>query len=265
MNRPLPARSLTHSPTIPGSGTRYISEDGTDTGTMSTFEREVQATGTVDRNTTKIAGISVGLVALNVVLMFALSFTPVAELGLLAFSNFILGIVVFGATVGGGFWLASAGIEKGSMPQAGAGVAVTQFGYSLLGSALLSFLAAGSTRVLALGITAVATGVVTALVTVVVFSTDHSFERWQTYSWVCFGGGIVLGIVGVFTTSLLIVGASVLFFLGFVVDLTYEIWALKENRYASDLRNAIGIYVAVMGVFIHILQLVIRLLGLLSE
>jgi len=46
----------------------------------------------------------------------------------------------------------------------------------------------------------------------------------------------------------------------FIVDLTYEIWAVRENRYASDLRNAIGIYVAVMGVFIHILMWVLRIL-----
>ena len=51
----------------------------------------------------------------------------------------------------------------------------------------------------------------------------------------------------------------------FIVSLTYEIWAVKENRYASDLRNAIGIYVAVMGVFVNVLIWVMRILSLLSE
>jgi hypothetical protein len=55
------------------------------------------------------------------------------------------------------------------------------------------------------------------------------------------------------------------FFAAFVVSLTYEIWAVKQDRYASDLRNAIGIYVAVMGVFVNVLVWVLRILSLLSE
>lgn len=95
-------------------------------------------------------------------------------------------------------------------------------------------------------------------------TTDHSFERWQLYSWVCFGAGFLVGAVGFFVTPTIMLAAGALFLLGFVVDLTYEIWAVRESKYDSDLRSAIGIYIAVMGVFIHILQLVLRVLELLD-
>jgi len=220
---------------------------------------------TATQNVSRIAGIGTGLVALNVVLMLALSYTPVADLGLVLFSNFFTGIATFVVTVGGGYWLANTGIEKGNLPLAGGGVTLSQFGYALIGGALLSVVTSSSMRVTALGITTVLTALVTAAVVVVVFKTDHSFERWQLYSWVCFGGGFVVGAIGYFVSPTIMLLASVFFFLGFVVDLTYEIWAVKVSKYDSDLRSAIGIYIAVMGVFIHILQLVLRVLSILEE
>ncbi|MFC7196707.1 hypothetical protein ACFQL4_22130 [Halosimplex aquaticum] len=141
---------------------------------------------TASRSVSRIAGIGAGLVALNIVFMLVLSETPVAPLGAALFSNFFIGIATFAVTVGGGYWLANTGIEKGSMGLAGVGVALSQFGYALIGSAILVRVPS-STKVTALGITAVVTGIITAVVAVVVFKTDHSFERWQMYSWVCFG------------------------------------------------------------------------------
>ncbi|WP_415379198.1 hypothetical protein [Halosimplex sp. TS25] len=217
---------------------------------------------TASRSVSRIAGIGAGLVALNIVLMLALSYTPVAGLGAALFRNFFIGIATFVVTVGGGYWLANTGIEKGSMGLAGVGVALSQFGYALLGSAIL-FRVASSMRVTALGITAVVTGIITAVVAVVVFKTDHSFERWQLYSWVCFGGGFLVGAIGFFVNPTIMLAAGALFLLGFIVDLTYEIWAVRESKY-GDLRSAIGIYIAVMGVFIHILQLVLRVLEMLD-
>lgn len=232
---------------------------------MSGIEYEAPGVeATASRNASRIAGIGAGLVALNIVLMLALSYTPVAGIGATLFSNYFVGIATFVVTVGGGYWLANTGIENGSMPLAGAGVALSQFGYALIGSAILAAVASTSMRVTALGITTVVTGLITAVVTVVVFKTDHSFARWQTYSWVCFGGGFVVGAVGFFVNPLLMLAAGALFLLGFIVDLTYEIWAVRESKYDSDLRSAIGIYIAVMGVFIHILQLVLRVLELLD-
>lgn len=204
----------------------------------------------------RIAGLATGLVALNVIVMLALSYTPVADLALALFSNFFLGVIAFAASVGGGYWLATRGVERGSMGLAGVGVTVTQLGYGAFGAAVLS-LAAPAVRVPALGITAVITGLITALVTVVVYRTDRSFAGWQRYAGGLFIGGIVVGAAGVFLAPALLVVAGLLFFLGFVVDLVYEVWAVREGRYGT-LRSAIGVYVAVMGVFVHVLQWVLR-------
>lgn len=220
--------------------------------------------GTATPNLTKIVGIGVALVALNIAFMLALSYTPVAPVALGLFSNFFVGIAVFVVTVGGGFWISNKGLDRDSLPLTGAGVALTQVGYALFGGAILSQVPTGL-RVTALGIAAVITGFITAAITLVVYRTDHSFAGWQKYAGGLFLGGIGIGAVGAFAAPALVVVAGLLFFLGFVVDLTYEIWAVKENRYASDLRNAIGIYVAVMGVFIHVLQWVIRALAILEN
>lgn len=204
----------------------------------------------------RIAGIATGLVALNVVVMLALSYTPAADLALALFSNFFVGVIAFAATVGGGYWLASRGVERGSTGLAGVGVTLTQLGYGLFGAAVLS-LASPAVRVPALGVTAVITGLITAAITVVVYRTDRSFAGWQRYAGGLFIGGIAVGAAGVFLAPALLVVAGLLFFLGFVVDLVYEVWAVREGRYGT-LRSAIGVYVAVMGVFVHVLQWVLR-------
>ncbi|WP_324664099.1 Bax inhibitor-1 family protein [Haloarcula sediminis] len=222
------------------------------------------ATGAVDRNLTKIIGISTGLIAVNILAMLALSFVPsVVGLGSVLFGNFFIGIAVFAVTVGGGSWVASKGTQRGSLPLAGVGVTLTQLGYALFGATALG-LAAAALRLLAIGISVVVTGAITAAVAYIVFTTGRDFSSWQNYSFYLFIGGFALGAVGFFIFQPLILLASLVFFAAFVVSLAYEIWAVKENRYASDLRNAIGIYAAVMGVFVNVLIWVLRILELLD-
>jgi hypothetical protein len=220
----------------------------------------VGAQPTATTNVNKVAGIASLLVVVNVLLILGLAYTPVAQIGVVLFSNFFVGIATFLVTVGGGYWLASTGIEKGIFPLAGAGVALTQTGYGLFGAAILQFAPSGVWAP-ALGISAVVTGLITAAAAVIVFKSDHDFSRWQLYSWVFFGGGFVVGAVAYFAAPAFVVVAGVFFFLGFLADLVYEIWAVREDRYASDLLNALGIYIAVMGVFVHVLQLVLRILS----
>ena len=110
-------------------------------------------------------------------------------------------------------------------------------------------------RIPAIGISTVITAAISSAVALYVFNTDRSFESWQRYAFFFVIGGFGLGGVGFFTgMSLLMLAAGLVSFASFVADLTYEIWAVRENRYASDLRNAIGIYVAVMGVLVHVLM-----------
>ena len=103
-------------------------------------------------------------------------------------------------------------------------------------------------------------GVITAAVTVYVFNTSRSFRGWQKYAGGLFIAGIAVGVVGFFVFTPLVLLAGVLFLLGFLVDLVYEVWAVREGRYGT-LRSAIGVYVAVMGVFVHVLQWVLRALS----
>jgi hypothetical protein len=220
--------------------------------------------GTVDRNLSKIIGISTGLIAVNILLMLALSYVPpVVGLGAILFGNFIIGAVTFAVTVGGGSWVASKGTQRGSLPLAGAGVTLTQAGYGLFGATILG-LASASLRLPAIGISVVVTAAITGVVAYVVFTTNKNFASWQNYSFYLFIGGFALGAVGYFVFQPLVLVAGLIFFAAFIVSLTYEIWAVKENRYASDLRNAIGIYVAVMGVFVNVLIWVLRILELLD-
>lgn len=227
-----------------------------------TAHRDVSATTT--RNLTSTMAIASGLVAVNIVLMLVLSYTPVADLGRLVFSNYFLAIGAFAVTVGGGYWLASTALEDGNVPLASGGVVLTQFGYGLFGAAILT-VAPTELRVPALGITAVITALITAAVTAVVYNVDHSFERWNLYSGGLFVGGFALGAVGYFVTPLLMLVASLCFFLGFLAHLTHEIWAVKTSAYPGTLVNAIGIYVAVMGIFIHVLQWVLRILSMFDQ
>ena len=155
------------------------------------FGRAREGAATATTNLASTMGIASGLVAANVVLMLALSYTPVVDLGRLVFSNFFLGIAAFA-------------------------------------------------------------------VTVVVYRTDHSFERWNRYSAGLFVGGVVVGAVGVFVATPLLLVAGLCFFAGFLVYLFHEVWAVKTSAYPGTLVNAIGIYVAVMGVFVHVLQWVLR-------
>jgi len=231
-------------------------------GSFGSVERT--ATGTVDQNLSKIIGVSTGLIAFNIVLMLALSFVPPAvALGRLLFGSLFVGMAAFAISVGGGSWVASKGVQRGSLPLAGAGLTLTQAGYGLFGAYILG-LASAALRLPAIGIAVVITAAITGVVAYVVYTTDRDFSSWQRYSFYLFIGGIALAAVGYFVFTPLVLLAGLVFFAAFTVSLTYEIWAVKENRYASDLRNAIGIYVAVMGVFVNVLIWVLRILELLD-
>ena len=219
---------------------------------------------TVDRNLGTILGVATGLIALNILAMLALSYVPaVVGLGSLLFGNIFVGMATFAISVGGGSWVANKGVQRGSMVVAGAGVTLVQAGYGLFGAVVLGT-AASALRVPAVGISIVVTAVLTAVVAAVVFRSDRSFQSWQNYSFYLFIAGIGTAVVGALAFTPLLVVASLLFFAGFVTSLTYEIWAVKANRYASSLRNALGIYVAVMGVFVNVLVWVLRILELLD-
>lgn len=225
---------------------------------------EFTATETISQNTTKIVGLSMGLITSNIVLMLLISYIPpVVNVGKILFGNLLIGIIIFIGAVGGGSWIVSKGTQSGNLSLAGIGISLTELGYGLFGGTLLG-VASATLRFTAVGISVVITGAITGVVTYVVFTSDRNFSSWQSYSFYLFIGGLALGGGGVMFFQPIAILAAPVILAAFLVSLTYEIWAVKENRYESNLRNAFGIYVAVMGVFVNILLWVLRILELLE-
>ncbi|MDY6769234.1 MAG: hypothetical protein SVW02_03960, partial [Candidatus Nanohaloarchaea archaeon] len=79
-------------------------------------------------------------------------------------------------------------------------------------------------------------------------------RRYATY---LFLGVLLTAFIGTFTPAVALL-AFILALLGFLFLLVYEIW---ETRTAPEnvLRNGIGIYNAFMGVFVHILRIVVEM------
>ena len=54
--------------------------------------------------------------------------------------------------------------------------------------------------------------------------------------------------------------AFALIFGGFLLRLGHEMWQVRESR-GRPAMQSVGLYVAVAGVFVHVLQIVIRMLA----
>lgn len=201
------------------------------------------------------------LVGVNVLLMFLVAQTPLAAVNDLLFAVPILGLVVFGAALTGGNVLAERGLERGQMAMAGVGVLLLQGAYGLFGGGVLSRVAAGS-RGLVLAVTLVVTVAMTVAVAAYVYLRDENFDHWSRWSLGAFVVGAVLVLVGSFLTELALLGGFLFIFLGFVLRLGYEIWHVRASYDPNrSLVHALGIYVAFTGVFVHVLQIVARMMA----
>lgn len=207
----------------------------------------------------KIVGSATGLMALTVGLMAVFAVTPLAAINDYLFSIPILGVLVYGAAITGGELIAERGIENNQFGLAVAGVAVLQLAFGIFGAGVLTFLPA-ELHLYALGITGVCTLLMTATIGTYVYARSITFEHYSTWASYAFLGGLGAALLGSFVQPVLLV-AFVLFFLGFLFRLGWEIWKIRDNRVASVPMQAIGLYVAVAGVFIHILQIVVRMLA----
>ena len=90
--------------------------------------------------------------------------------------------------------------------------------------------------------------------------SDTDFDHYGKIATGAFLVGLVAILAGSFIPIVLLVG-FVAIFLGFVFRLGYEMWEIRENHGLNTAMQAIGLYVAVAGVFVHILQLVVRALA----
>jgi len=203
-----------------------------------------------------------GLALLNVLVMVAVSFTPLVRFVGLVYSVPIVGVIVYGALLTGGQWLARKGVTSESTGMALVGVAVLQFAFATIGGWMLTLVPGFQLRVIATGIA----GIVTVGITVVVgayvyYRADTDFDHWKWISAGAFVLGVVCSLVGTFVSVALLV-AFPLFLLGFAFLLGWEIYQVRDRtRGSPPMYHAIGIYVAFMGVFVHILRIVVTILS----
>ncbi|MFO7793842.1 MAG: Bax inhibitor-1 family protein [Candidatus Nanohaloarchaea archaeon] len=203
----------------------------------------------------KTIGIASGLVALNIALMSIIAFTPLAGVMEYVFSYLILGVLFFGALLTGGVWIAKSGIRNNNKIKSGLGVGILQIAYGLFGGGVLSMAPANLMPII-IGTTFVATLGLTIASAALVYFTGRDFSSFDNYSTYMFLGVLGLSLFGTFLPYF----RAIAFFLalaGFLTYLIYEIYVLREQQ-ASPLMNGLGIYVAFMGVFIQILQMVLR-------
>ncbi len=204
-------------------------------------------------------GLAAALILANIGLMGVLSKIEMVPVLLnTLFTVPVLGMVVFGAALAGGRYLARRGIRRKREAQAYIGAGLLQLTYGVFGGAIL-YGASTAATVMVLGVTGVITTVIAVLAAAAVYGTGRDFEHWRSYSNYIFFAGIGTGLLGSFFRPLLLL-TFVLVLTGFVVYLVFEIWRMKQRPQRTIL-NGIGIYVAYMGVFIHILQIVMEILG----
>ena len=205
-------------------------------------------------------GGAAGLMLLNVFVMYAVAASPLAGLNRLLFSTPIVGALVYGAAIAAGELVAEKGFTQNSMGLAAAGVVILEVAFGLFGGGVLSFLAAGA-RGTALAITGAVVVFMTAVIGTYVYARSGTqFDHYGTWSTYVFLAGLVAILVGSFLTPVLLLG-FVCIFLGFLLRLGYEMWEIRENRTRGPTMQAVGLYIAVAGVFVHVLQIAVRMLA----
>ncbi|RZV11454.1 hypothetical protein BDK88_0333 [Natrinema hispanicum] len=207
----------------------------------------------------RVIGGASALMALNVVLMYVLVTTPLAAVNDVLFSIPIVGALVYGVAIVAGQWIAERGVEGGETGLAVVGTGVLQLAFGIFGAGVLRF-APRESQLTILVVTAGIVAVITAVIAAYVYARSKTFERWGSYANYAFIGGLVAILIGTFIAPVLLVG-FVLIFLGFFLRLGWEIWKVRDRRDASVTLQTIGVYIAVAGVFVHVLQLVMRYLA----
>ena len=207
----------------------------------------------------RVVGGASALMAINVVLMYFLAVSPLAVLNEFLFAVPIIGVLVYGAAIVAGEWIAERGVEGGDFGVAFVGLVILQLAFGIFGAGVLAFVPP-DVRVTALGLTAIVVAAMTGLIATYVYARSQTFEHWGRYANFSFIGGVVAILIGTFVSPVLLVG-FLLIFLGFLLRLGWEIWRVRDHRTGSVALQTIGVYIAVAGVFVHVLQLVLRYLA----
>lgn len=207
----------------------------------------------------KAIGGATALMALNVLLMYVFVTTPLAVVNDYLFAYPIVGVLIYGVAIGGGELIAERGVEHGNIGLALAGVALLQLAFGTFGAGVLS-VAPQHLQAPILGVTAVIVAVMTAGIGIYIYARSKPFDHYSTWANYSFIGGILAVLVGTFLTPALLIG-FVLIFLGFLFRLGWEMWRIRDGRVTEVSLQAIGLYIAVAGVFVHVLQIVMRIVA----
>jgi hypothetical protein len=190
--------------------------------------------------------------------MLGVAGTQVAEIVPILYAIPVVGVLVFGGAISLGRYLGIKGVKENNNKMAVIGSAILVGAYSIFGGGIMAPFES-DIYLPAILITGGITTLITLIAGTYVMSRDEDLSQWKSYAGLLFMGGIGASIVASFIQSAIIV-AFALVTLGFVAELVYEIWeSTQSNR--PPLVNGIGIYVAFAGVFVHILQLVLRALS----
>ncbi|OAQ52220.1 hypothetical protein HTG_11405 [Natrinema mahii] len=211
--------------------------------------------GLSSRDARVIGGASL-LLAINVAVMYALATTPLAAVNDSLFAFPIVGALAYGAAIVAGQLVAERGVSGGDIGVAVVGMVILQLAFGVFGAGTLRFVPRES-QLTVLAVTAVVVAVLTAVIAAYVYARSRDFDHWGTYANYAFVGGLVAIAVGTVYAPVLLAG-FVLLFLGFLLRLGWEIWQVRDERTASVALQTIGVYIAVAGVFVHVLQLVLR-------
>ena len=226
---------------------------------MSGFETATDRGFLLESREWKAIGGATALMTLNVAVMYVFVVTPLAAVNRYLFAYPIVGVLAYGAAITGGQIAADRGVKSDSPTLAVTGVVVLQLAFGTFGAGVLS-LAPRSLQGTILAVTAVVVAVMTAGIGIYVYARSIPFDHYSTWATYAFIGGIVAMLVGTVIAPVLLVG-FVLIFLGFLFRLGWEMWRIREERVAAVSLQAIGLYVAVAGVFVHVLQIVLRLVA----
>ncbi len=225
---------------------------------MSSLETSHETGGGFgSREATVIGGASV-LMAINVAVMYLVVATPLAALNDALFAYPIVGVLVYGAAITVGQMIAERGVSGGNTGLALVGMVVLQLAFGIFGAGVLRF-APRESHLPILGVTAIVVALLTALVAGYIYVRSIEFDHWGRFANYAFIGGVVAVAIGTFVAPVLLAG-FVLIFLGFILRLGWEIWKVRDRRGSVALQT-IGVYIAVAGVFVHVLQLVMRVLA----
>ncbi|WP_302083248.1 hypothetical protein [Salinibaculum rarum] len=200
--------------------------------------------------------------------MILLTGTLAADLMIYLYSDAIFapytGLAVFSAGIIGGRYLSHKGFRGESLSLGFGGVLILQATYGIFGAGILSQFAAGI-HLPAIAITAGIVLGIAAIITAAEYS-QSLHPPWEKYMIYAGGIALVAYILGNAITGItalggfLILAAIPLMALAFLFDYGTELRNIRSRRYSSTL-NAIGVYVALAGAFVHILQLVLEAMG----